>query len=498
MIPLTKLLSKLPSYEYKEKQDPTILDLHMDSRLVTEGSLFFCIKGYTVDGHDFVEQAEEKGAVAIVAEKPVKASIPVVLVKDSKRAMAILSATFYNHPTKKLHLIGVTGTNGKTTTTHLIEKILGDAGKNTGLIGTMYVKYNGKMVEAKNTTPESLVLQKNFSDMVEDGVEVVTMEVSSHALQLGRVHGTHFDVAVFTNLSQDHLDFHETMEKYAQAKGLLFAQLGNGYDDERQPIAVLNKDDSVYKTMAEMTAAPILSYGIHSDADMRAVNVQLRETGVSFDIQIGHETAHLDFNMSGTFSVYNALAAAAAAYVSGVALHDIVESLSSVEGVAGRFERVEMDQPFHVIVDYAHTPDSLENVLRTIREFAKGKVSVVVGCGGDRDKTKRPKMAAIAEELSDFVYLTSDNPRTEDPKMILQDMEKGLVTSNYTVIENRKDAIYEAVKRAQAEEIILIAGKGHETYQTIGKTNYHLMTGKWLKKQQRSVGNECKSYYKTS
>lgn len=473
MIQLTTLLSKLPSYKYEKGQDPTIQDIHMDSRLVTEGSLFFCIKGYTVDGHDFAQQAEKNGAAAIIAEEPVNVTIPVVLVKDSKRAMAILSAAFYNHPTKKLHMIGVTGTNGKTTTTHLIEKIMRDAGKNTGLIGTMYVKYNKKIVEAKNTTPESLVLQGNFAKMVEEGVEVVTMEVSSHALQLGRVHGTHFDVAVFTNLSQDHLDFHETMEKYAQAKGLLFAQLGNGYHEENQPIAVLNMDDSVYKTMAEMTAAPILSYGIHSEADMRAANIQLKETGVSFDIHIGQEKAHIDFSMTGTFSVYNALAAAAAAYVSGVPLKDIVNSLSCAEGVAGRFERVELDKPFHVIVDYAHTPDSLENVLQTIKEFAKGKVSVVVGCGGDRDKTKRPKMAAIAEKLSDFVYLTSDNPRTEDPGSILKDMEQGLVTSNYTVIENRKDAIYEAVRRAEKDEIILIAGKGHETYQTIGKTNHH-------------------------
>ncbi|MDQ0253821.1 UDP-N-acetylmuramoyl-L-alanyl-D-glutamate--2,6-diaminopimelate ligase [Evansella vedderi] len=473
MISLTTLINKLPSYNYLDTQDPIIKDLQMDSREVTEGSLFFCIPGFTVDGHDFAHQAVGNGAVAIIAERELDVSVPVVVVKDAKKAMAILSARFYNYPTNKLHLIGVTGTNGKTTVTHLIEKILSDAGKNTGLIGTMYVKYNKQIEDAKNTTPESLVLQKNFSKMVENGVEAVTMEVSSHALQLGRVHGTHFDVAVFTNLSQDHLDFHETMEKYAQAKGLLFAQLGNGYHENNQPIAVLNVDDHYYKMISTMTAAPILSYGINGEGDMKATNINLNEKGVSFQLNIGNETAKVSMKMAGTFSIYNALAAAAATYASGIPLEAIAHSLSQVKGVSGRFERVELNQPFHVIVDYAHTPDSLENVLETIREFAKGKISVVVGCGGDRDKTKRPKMAAIAESLSDFVYLTSDNPRTEAPEAILRQMEEGMKGSNYQVIINRKDAIYEAVRRAEKDEVILIAGKGHETYQTIGTVNHH-------------------------
>ncbi|ADU30853.1 UDP-N-acetylmuramoyl-L-alanyl-D-glutamate--2,6-diaminopimelate ligase [Evansella cellulosilytica] len=474
MVQLRSLLNKLPSYEMvgDNNIDQSITDLHMDSREVTQGSLFFCISGYTVDGHDFATQAIEKGTVAIVAEKDLNVAVPVIKVTSSKRAMAIISSAFYDYPSSKLHLIGVTGTNGKTTTTHLIEKILRDAEKNTGIIGTMYMKYKDKEVAVNNTTPESLVLQKGFSTMVQEGVNVVTMEVSSHALELGRVHGTHFNVAVFTNLSQDHLDFHETMENYARAKGLLFAQLGNQFSDKSQPVAVLNRDDDTFDLLETMTAAPIISYGIKGNADLKASKIQLHEEGTSFNMSISNESCSVSMKMAGTFSVYNALAAAAAAYVSGIPLQAIGESLSNMDGVAGRFERVELEEDFHVIVDYAHTPDSLKNVLETIKEFAKGKVSVVVGCGGDRDKTKRPKMAAIAEELSDFVYLTSDNPRSEDPVSILKDMESGMKGSSYKVIVERRDAIYEAIRQAKKDEVILIAGKGHETYQTIGKENH--------------------------
>ncbi len=473
MMQLSKLLGRLPSYETKNNEDPLIKELYMDSREVTEGGLFFCIKGYTVDGHDYAQQAAENGASAIIAEDDITVSVPVIKVKDSKRAMALLSAAFYGYPTTKLHLIGVTGTNGKTTVTHLIEKILTDHKINTGIIGTMYMRYAGKEVTTQNTTPESLTLQKSFASMVDEGVEAVTMEVSSHALELGRTHGAQFDVAVFTNLSQDHLDFHETMDNYARAKGLLFAQLGNGYEEGRQPKAVINADDKMAGLIQTMTAAPLLTYGIDNDADMKAENIRITERGTTFDLSIGEEREEITLKMTGRFSVYNALAAAAASYVTGVGMKTIAGSLSSVEGVAGRFERVDLEEDFHVIVDYAHTPDSLQNVLETIREFAKGKVSVVVGCGGDRDKTKRPQMAKIAEQLADFVYLTSDNPRSEDPADIIEHMKAGITGTSYTVIENRREAIFEAVHRAEKDEIILIAGKGHETYQTIGKVNYH-------------------------
>ncbi|MDG5788292.1 UDP-N-acetylmuramoyl-L-alanyl-D-glutamate--2,6-diaminopimelate ligase [Evansella sp. AB-P1] len=470
---LSMLLNELPSYQLIGHGDPIIQNVHMDSREVSEGSLFFCVKGFTVDGHDFAVEAVKKGAVAIVAEEDIDVSVPLVKVKNSKRAMALLSAVFFDYPTSKFQLIGVTGTNGKTTTTHLIEKLLSDSGKKTGIIGTMYMKYGEKKVEVNNTTPESLVLQKNFYEMKKEGVDAVTMEVSSHALELGRVHGSHFDIAVFTNISQDHLDFHETMERYTYAKGLLFAQLGNGFKKDNQPIAILNIDDQAFCTIERMTASPIITYGIRGDADLKAVNINLDESGASFDLSIGNESVPIKLNMTGTFSIYNALAAAATAYTMGISLDVIQTSLSKVEGVSGRFERLKINAPFHVIVDYAHTPDSLQNVLQTIKEFAKGKISVVVGCGGDRDKGKRPLMAKIAEEFSNHVYLTSDNPRTEEPLDIIKDMEQGMSGSNYTVIENRREAIFEVIRQAQENEVILIAGKGHETYQTIGKMNHY-------------------------
>ncbi|MFA9557359.1 UDP-N-acetylmuramoyl-L-alanyl-D-glutamate--2,6-diaminopimelate ligase [Evansella sp. AB-rgal1] len=473
MIQLHSLLKGLPSYELSGEENPTVHELHMDSREVSEGSLFFCIRGYTVDGHDFVNQAVEKGAVAIVAEQDLHVPIPVVKVKNSKRAMAILSSLFYDYPTTKFDLIGVTGTNGKTTVTHLIEKILSDSGKNTAIIGTMYMKYAGQEVPVANTTPESLVLQKHFHEMVQSKVDAVTMEVSSHALELGRVHGSQYDVAVFTNISQDHLDFHETMERYTHAKGLLFAQLGNAYKKHHQPKAVLNVDDDAFQRLETMTAAPIITYGIEGEADVKAENIHLHESGSNFDLSVNGETVPVTLKMAGTFSIYNALAAASAVYAVGISLQQITSSLSSVEGVSGRFERIITNEDFHIIVDYAHTPDSLQNVLETIQEFAKGKISVVVGCGGDRDKTKRPLMAGIAEKYADKVYLTSDNPRTEDPKAILKDMEQGMRGDVYTVIESRRDAIFEAVQNAEKDEVLLIAGKGHETYQTIGKVNHH-------------------------
>jgi len=472
MMQLKKLANLLPTYKYIGEKDPVIKNLEMDSRKIEPGSLFFCVPGFTVDGHNFAEQAVQMGAVALIVEKELPIDVPMIKVRDVKRAMAIMSANFYQLPSSKMHMIGVTGTNGKTTTTHLIHAILSDSEWDIGLIGTMYMKYKGKEIEVKNTTPESLVLQKELSKMVEEGVEAVTMEVSSHALELGRVHGIEFNIAVFTNLTQDHLDYHETMEKYGQAKGLLFSQLGSRYVTEGQNVAVLNIDDDYFDQLATMTAVPIITYGIDKEADFRAVDVDIHESGSDFILQVGSEEYPIHLQLSGRFSVYNALAAAATAYATGIPIPAISTSLAKITGVAGRFEKVIVDAPFQVIVDYAHTPDSLSNVLETIREFAKGKVSVIIGCGGNRDRSKRPKMAAIAENMADFVYLTSDNPRSENPRDIIQEMEYGMSQDNYMVIENRKDAIDKAIERAEDDEIILIAGKGHETYQIVGDETY--------------------------
>lgn len=467
---LIELLTYLHEPLLKITENPEITSIEMDSRAVKEGSLFICINGYTVDGHNYAQQAAASGAVAIIAEKPLQeVHVPVIIVSDTKRAMARLADIFYGQPTHELHLIGVTGTNGKTTTTHIIEKIMTEACKKTGLIGTMYIKIGDEQEAVQNTTPESLTLQKTFRKMRDKDVTHAMIEVSSHALDLGRVHGCDFDVAVFTNLTQDHLDYHKTMDAYKQAKGLLFAQLGNRFDLERPKFAVLNRDELVCDEYIKMTAAKVLTYGIDQKADVMAENIIMTSSGTKFDLIAFGEKREIHVNMVGKFSIYNILAAVTASIASSIDLDTIVSAVEKLEGVRGRFELVDGGQDFTVIVDYAHTPDSLENVLLTIKQFSEGRVFCVVGCGGDRDKTKRPLMAKIAVEHSDEPIFTSDNPRSEDPAMILKDMENGVLNSHYHTILNREEAIKFAIENARKDDIVLIAGKGHETYQQIGK-----------------------------
>lgn len=465
---LQKLLKNLHLLVPFKGEDLEITSIENDNRKVQKGSLFICIKGYTVDGHDFAESAVKNGAAAILAERPLSLDVPVILVKDTTRAMAVLADTLYGQPTKKLHLIGITGTNGKTTTSHLIEKIMVDAGQKTGLIGTMYTKIAEKTIETKNTTPESLTLQKTFQQMVEAGVNTAVMEVSSHALDLGRVHGCDYDVAVFTNLTQDHLDYHKTMDEYKRAKSLLFAQLGNTFDHHKPKFAVLNADDPASDMYSRSTAAHVITYGIDNKADIQAKNIQMTSSGTHFNLFVETEKFPIQMQLIGRFSVYNVLASIAASLVSGVEINEIIKSIESVEGVSGRFELVNAGQDFTVIVDYAHTPDSLENVLKTVQHFAKKRIFVIVGCGGDRDRTKRPLMAQIACQLATDPILTSDNPRSEAPLAILKEMEAGVEGEKYMIIPDRKEAIHTAIQQATTGDVILIAGKGHETYQIIG------------------------------
>ncbi|WP_428908742.1 UDP-N-acetylmuramoyl-L-alanyl-D-glutamate--2,6-diaminopimelate ligase [Niallia sp. Krafla_26] len=459
----------LPFMPVDHLDNPEITSIEDNSQNVKPGSLFICINGYTVDGHDYAQSAVKAGAVAIIAERELPLDVPVVVVKDSKRSMALLADFYYSHPTQSLHLIGITGTNGKTTTSHLIEKIFSDHGEKTGLIGTMYSKIGDQIYDTKNTTPESLMLQKTFKNMIDEEVTTAVMEVSSHALVEGRVHGCDYDVAVFTNLSQDHLDFHKTMEEYEAAKGLLFAQLGNVYHDQKTKYAVLNADDKASKKYKTMTAARVVTYGIDHDADFKAINIRMTAKGTSFELQSPLGNDHVEMKLIGKFNVYNVLASIATAFVSNISLRDAIKVIEETEGVSGRFEAVNAGQDFSVIVDYAHTPDSLENVLKTIRQFAKKRIFVVVGCGGDRDKTKRPLMAKISCELATDPVFTSDNPRTEDPEQILRDMESGVEGKVYQSIIDRKQAIQYVVNEASTGDVILIAGKGHETYQIIGK-----------------------------
>jgi UDP-N-acetylmuramoyl-L-alanyl-D-glutamate--2,6-diaminopimelate ligase len=460
-----------PFVDYKG-ENPEITSIENDNRKVTTGSLFICIKGYTVDGHDFAASAVKNGASAVLAERELPLNVPVIVVKDTMRSMAVLADAFYGQPSHKLHLIGITGTNGKTTTSHIIEQIFKDAGQKTGLIGTMYTKIGDQVFEVKNTTPESLTLQKTFKKMADENVDTTVMEVSSHALAYGRVHGTDYNVAVFTNLTQDHLDYHKTMEEYRKAKGLLFSQLGNAFNHKNPKFAILNADDPASEEFSMITPAHILTYGIDNHADLQAMNITMTASGTSFDLVSPIGTRKVNIQLIGKFSIYNVLASVGAGLVSGLALDDVLASVERVKGVSGRFEVVDAGQDYSVIVDYAHTPDSLENVLKTVQQFAKKRIFCVVGCGGDRDRTKRPLMAKIACEYSTDAIFTSDNPRSEDPEQIIKDMEEGVAGEVYTAIIDRKEAIRHAVSKASEGDVILIAGKGHETYQQIGDRTF--------------------------
>ncbi|MFO1445805.1 UDP-N-acetylmuramoyl-L-alanyl-D-glutamate--2,6-diaminopimelate ligase [Bacillus sp. Bva_UNVM-123] len=465
---LHTLLHYLQPYMAINVDNQKVISIENDSRHVKTGSLFICIKGFTVDGHDFAEKAVEKGAIAVISEKKLTLPVPVILVKDTKRAMAVIADAFFQQPSQKLHLVGITGTNGKTTTSHIIEKILSDSGKKTGLIGTMYMKIGENKYDVKNTTPDSLTLQHYFKQMVDAGVESTVMEVSSHALDEGRIHGCDFDVTVFTNLTQDHLDYHKTMEDYKHAKGLLFAQLGSAFCHKNPKYAILNNDDPTVRTYTKATAAHVLTYGITKKADIMAANIRMAASGTVFDLMTPFGKHTVSMKLIGKFNVYNVLAGVGAGMASGIPIYKIIQSIEKVEGVSGRFETVHAGQNFTVIVDYAHTPDSLENALKTIKQFSKKRIFVIVGCGGDRDRSKRPLMAEIACKYGTHPIFTSDNPRSENPQSIIKDMEAGVVGKQFITIIDRKEAIHYAVKTAKEGDVVLIAGKGHETYQLIG------------------------------
>ncbi|MCL6604121.1 MAG: UDP-N-acetylmuramoyl-L-alanyl-D-glutamate--2,6-diaminopimelate ligase [Paenibacillus sp.] len=452
-----------------------ISDIQTDSRIVKPGDLFLCLPGHTVDGHEYAPQAAAKGAAAIVCERKLDIDLPQIIVDNSRFAMSVMSNAFFGSPSSRMRMIGVTGTNGKTTTTYLIEQIMQDQNIKTGLIGTIQMRYDGHSYPMSGTTPESLELQRSLQDMASKGVQCCIMEVSSHALEQGRVKGTDFRTAIFTNLTQDHLDYHHTMEEYRSVKGLFFSRLGNVISPwkEERKYAVLNADDAASAYFAAQTAAEVVTYGIDNDANVRASQISITAKGTFFHVDTFKGEADISLRMVGKFNVYNALAAITAALLEDVSLSDIKTSLEAVAGVNGRVESVDEGQDFAVIVDYAHTPDGLENVLRTVQEFAVGKVLTVFGCGGDRDRTKRPLMGKIAAKYSDHILVTSDNPRTEDPQLILKDIEAGLTEDGvsperYEMIVDRRDAIRKAIEMASPGDVVLIAGKGHETYQLIG------------------------------
>lgn len=426
-----------------------------------------CIKGFKTDGHSYINKAIEQGAVAIVSENETEnLNIPVILVSNSRKALSQIASNFYQNPTSKLTLIGITGTNGKTTTTYLIKNILEQAGKKVGLIGTNQNMIGQRVLETERTTPESLELFELFAQMVNEGVEYVVMEVSSHSLELHRVYGCNFKVAVFTNISQDHLDFHKNMESYLEAKAKLFDMAENG---------AINIDDEGGKKIFENCKCSHISYSTKENADIIAKDILVTEKDVSFNCITKSENALIRLNIPGVFSVYNALSAISACLLCNIPMDTIKKGLLNAEGVKGRAEVAFYNDKFTIIIDYAHTPDGLLNILETVKGFAKGRVVTLFGCGGDRDKTKRSQMGKIAGELSDFCIITSDNPRTEKPISIINDILEGIMQTvcKFVAIENRYEAIKYAILNAQQNDVIVLAGKGHETYQEINTIKKH-------------------------
>ena len=446
-----------------------ISSIAYDSRKVTEGGLFVCIKGFETDGHKYVGAAVENGAALIVAEDKIDVSVPVIYVENSRRAIAELACTFYNNPADKLSLIGITGTNGKTTITYLVKSILETAGKRVGVIGTNQNIIGDKVLLTKSTTPTTpaaLELQQLFNEMVHYGAEYVVMEVSSHALELERVYGCTFDAGVFTNLTQDHLDFHGTMENYLNAKAKLMKLSRAG---------VVNFDDDGGKEIARKgDCENILKAGFGDGCDLVASDVEISARGSKFNMTYNGKTYPVTVAIPGQFSVYNAICAAGAAIQLGISIEDIIEGLKNAAGVVGRVEVVPTDTDYTVIIDYAHTPDGLMNIIKCVKGFAKGRVITLFGCGGDRDNTKRPIMGEIAGKLSDFTIITSDNPRTEVPEAIIDEIEIGMKRTNgeYITITDRREAIGYALDNAKTDDVIILAGKGQETYQIIGKQKF--------------------------
>lgn len=458
---LADLLKEVP-HQLVGSDAIEIAGMEYDSRAVKPGDLFFCIEGFSVDGHTFAEAAKQAGAVCLVVSRqlPIE-GITQVIVKDGREAMAQISAAFYGYPARQLRMVGITGTNGKTSTTYMLKSIFEEEGSKVGLIGTIVNMIGQRRIHTERTTPESMDLQKLLRQMLDEGVDTVVMEVSSHSLVLKRVFGILFEAAVFTNLTQDHLDFHGDFAHYAAAKSILFQNSKN---------TAVNADDPYAAQMKEAAAGETLCFGLTENAEVQAQDIELTTKGCRFVLQAKGIRMPILLHIPGKFSVYNALGAISACLMLGVSPAHIREGLENVSCVPGRFESLDTrGGGYSVILDYCHTPDSLESTLKTVRGFAKGRVVCVFGCGGNRDNTKRPIMGEIAGRMADFSIVTSDNPRFEDPNAIISEILAGMkeFQDKYITIENRREAIRYALKHAQKDDVIVLAGKGHEDYQEI-------------------------------
>ena len=472
---LKKILVGLEGLKAKGNLDLDITGLESNSKNIKEGYMFIAIKGYSVDGHDYINNAIEAGAKVVMVQegcdlKKIKlpADVTIIMAKDTREALAICSCNFYGNPSRKFKLIGVTGTKGKTTTTYMIKEILEKAGHKVGLIGTIATYINGKMIsESARTTPESIELQKTFAQMVESGVEYVVMEVSSQSLKLHRVDGCNFDIVVFTNFSEDHISEkeHPDMKDYFESKLKLFKMCDNG---------IINVDDlQVSKIPRLLPENKIMTYGIDNYCEVLAKDITITNSYVDFRVKVSDRNERVKVDIPGRFSVYNALAAICVAKKLGIVSDKVIEALAEIK-VPGRSEMVPNKKEIPIMIDYAHSPESLQNILSAVKSYTRGRVISVFGCGGDRDKGKRPLMGEISGKIADFTFITTDNPRTEEPEEIVKEIEEGMKKTNgkYKVVVDRKEAIKEAIEMANKLDIIVLAGKGHEPYQEINGTKY--------------------------
>lgn len=468
---LKSLLKGLDYEVIKGNEESKVQNIRYDNRKIEQGDAFVCVKGFKVDGHSFIGDAIKKGAKTLIVQEDVSVQedITIIKVRDTRKALAIMSSNYFGNPKDKLKIIGITGTNGKTTSAFIIKSILEKAGFMTGLIGTIANYIGNKKVDAVRTTPESYELHELFKNMVDAGVEYCVMEVSSHSLELDRVYGVQFEEGIFTNLTRDHLDFHKTFENYYNAKFKLF---------ERSNHSIINLDDlygtNIVKDIEERgVKTKVSTFSIEKESDFKAFEIKSHSNGSEFKVNL-ESIEEFSINIPGEYNIYNSLGCIICAYNLNIPMDKIKEGLSDVV-IPGRCELVakEKNLPYSIIIDYAHTPDGLENILSTVKAFTKNRMISVFGCGGDRDKVKRPQMGKIGCELSDIAIITSDNPRSEEPMDIINDIVKPLNYDNFVIEVNRKEAIRKAMNMALEGDVIVIAGKGHETYQILKDETIH-------------------------
>lgn len=470
---LKDLIKNLKYIKLIGNENINIDSLTIDSRKVKKNAMYVAIKGFNVDGHKFINNVIDSGASLILCENieniNKNENITILQVENTRKALSIIAKNFYNNPTENINLIGVTGTNGKTSTTYFLEQILLQYKKTVGVIGTIETRENGKKIDfdfATSTTPDTIELNELFKTMTNDKIENIVMEVSSHALELYKVEDINFNIGIFTNLTQDHLDMHKSMENYLKAKSKLFNMCN---------IGIINIDDEYADEIMKNATCKILTYSIEKESDLQAINIEYFMDKVTFDVKINDKLEGFVLNIPGRFSVYNALGVIGASIMQNIPINVIKEGIKNIKGVPGRIQTIPNNKGFNVIVDYAHTPDGLDNIIKAVREFTKGKVITIFGCGGDRDRKKRSIMGEISARLSDFTIITSDNPRSEVPETIIDEIETGVlpITNNYEKITSRKDAIYKGISMARENDSIIIAGKGHENYEIFADKTIH-------------------------